>query len=471
VIVDFGTIAAVATAPGEAGIAVIRISGPEVTDIVRRIIRTGRTGPPLELDAGNSHQLFYGRALDPVTDAVLDEVMVAWMAAPRSFTTEDTAEISCHGGSVAVQSVLRAVLAAGARPANPGEFTMRAFLNGRIALTEAEAVLNVVAAQTSEGLERALDDLRGDLTRRLEPARAAVISSLAYLDASADFPDDEIPVSNVHADLSHAIGALETVLAGAKSGRLLSEGATVALVGRPNVGKSSLLNALLRSDRAIVTPIAGTTRDIVSERAVIDGIAVTLLDTAGIAISEDLIERAGIERSRRAIERSAAIVLVVDGSVAPVDADRAIASDLAARFRTGALGDVPIVLAVNKSDLGLPADQSAVIALLPEGIAAVPVSAQTGAGLGDLESAISASLRGDLANTVQPSMLSARQHAELDRALLHLREAFAALEVGFPTDVLATDVRVAARALANVTGEDIDEALLVEIFSRFCIGK
>ena len=197
----------------------------------------------------------------------------------------------------------------------------------------------------------------------------------------------------------------------------------------------------------------------------------TLLDTAGIAESADLIERAGIARSRQAIAQSAAIVLVLDGSVAPEEADCEIARDLTRRFETGALGDVPIVVAVNKSDLGATADQSAVTSLLPKGIAAVAVSAQTGAGLVDLEAAISKSLRGDLANTVQPSMLSARQHAELDRALLHLRAAREALEAGFPSDVLATDVRVAARALANVTGEDIDEAVLLEIFSRFCIGK
>jgi tRNA modification GTPase len=469
--IDFGTIAAVATAPGEAGIAVIRVSGPDVREIAERVIRVGRTGPALNLIPDNSHQLFYGRVIDPTSDHALDEVMVAWMAGPRSFTTEDTIEISCHGGMVAVQQVLRAVLAAGARPANPGEFTMRAFLNGRLDLTEAEAVLRVVSAQTAEGLERALDDLRGDLTRRLEPARAAVLAALAYLDASADFPDDEIPVSNVHHDLSRAIDALEAVLAGARSGKLLSEGATVALVGRPNVGKSSLLNALLRSDRAIVTPIAGTTRDIVSERAVIEGIPVTLLDTAGIAASADVIEQAGIERSRQAIARAAAIVMVVDGSVPPVDADLAIARDLAARFETGALGDVPLVLAINKADLGSHADQAAMIETLPEGVRAVSVSATTGEGLGALESAIADALRGDLGGAVQPSLLSARQHAELDRALLHLRAAFDALEAGFPTDVLATDVRVAARALGNVTGKDIDESLLTEIFSRFCIGK
>ena len=469
--VDFGTIAAIATAPGEAGLAVVRLSGPEVREVVARIVHAGKSGGPLVLTPEESHRLFYGRVMDPISEHVLDEVMVAWMAAPRSFTTEDTVEISCHGGNLAVQRVLRAALAAGARAANPGEFTMRAFLNGRIALTEAEAVLNVVSAQTSDGLERALDDLRGDLTRRLEPARTAVLAALAYLDASADFPDDEIPVSDVHADLGTALAALELVLAGARSGRLLTEGATVALIGRPNVGKSSLLNALLRSDRAIVTPIAGTTRDVVSERAVIDGIAVTLLDTAGIAESADVIEQAGVARSRQAIARAAGIVLVLDGSELPVEADCAIARDLSHRFDTGAFGDVPVVVALNKSDLGLAQDYSGVVDLLPARISVVSVSAQTGDGLPALELAMADALRGDLANAVQPSLLNARQHAELDRALLHLRAAFEALEAGYPTDVLATDVRVAARALANITGEDIDEALLMEIFSRFCIGK
>ncbi len=436
-----------------------------------QVVRTGKRGGPVSLSPDNTHTLIYGRAINPVSGDLIDEVMLAWMAAPRSFTTEDTAEISCHGGSVAVNAVLRALLAAGARPANPGEFTMRAYLNGRIALTEAEAVLNVVSAQSSDALTRAIDDLRGDLTLRIAPARAAIISTLAYLDASADFPDDEIEVSNVAQDIAHAINALESVLAGIRSGRLLRDGATVALVGRPNVGKSSLLNALLRSDRSIVTPIAGTTRDIVSERAVLDGIAVTLLDTAGIGDSVDPIELAGIDRSRNAMDRSAGIVFVVDGSTDLTADDVAIARTLTARFDSGALGDVPIVIAVNKSDLPDRADIASIREQLPAGIPAIPVSAQTGDGLHDLERAIAAALRGELASTVQPAMLTARQHAELDRALLHLRAAQDALESGFPTDLLATDVRAANRAIGNVTGEDIDESVLLEIFSRFCIGK
>ena len=467
----FDTIAAIATAPGEAGIAVVRISGPETVGIVSRTVASGRTGPHIHLTTENTHRLYYGRVIDPVTHNEVDEVMVAWMAAPRSFTTEDTVEISCHGGAVASQSVLRAVLAAGARPAEPGEFSLRAFLKGRIALTQAEAVLHIVSAQTSDGLHRALEDLRGDLARRITPARAAVISALAYLDASADFPDDEIEISNVHDDLMNAIESIASVLAGVASGRLLTDGATVALVGRPNVGKSSLLNALLRSDRAIVTPIAGTTRDIVSERAVLDGIAVSLLDTAGITESLDVIEAAGIARSRQALEKASGIVFVVDGGTPPTDADLDIAHIIRDRFDSGALGAVPVVVAINKADLELTADQSQVVDSLPGGIAAIPVSAQTGFGLDKLEREIANMLRGGLSTDVRPSLLNARQHAELDRALLHVRAAFEALEAGFPTDVLASDVRVAARALGNVTGEDIDEAVLTEIFSRFCIGK
>lgn len=467
----FDTIAAIATAPGEAGIAVVRISGPDTARIVERVIFHGKSGGPVLLTSQNTHTLTYGRALDPVSGHLIDEVMLGWMAAPRSFTTEDTAEISCHGGSVAVNGVLRAVLAAGARPAAPGEFTLRAFLHGRIALTEAEAVLNVVAAQTPDALERAVADLRGDLTRRIAPARTAVISALAYLDASADFPDDEIEVSDVSADLAAAMAAIEEVLAGVRSGRLLSDGATVALIGRPNVGKSSLLNALLRSDRAIVTPIAGTTRDVVSERAVIDGIAVTLLDTAGIGASLDPIELAGIERSRGAMDRATGVVFVVDGNMQPTADDLEIAHGLAHRFQTGALGDVPVVLAVNKADLGEQVDLHTLLTVLPASVKTVRVSALTGAGLADLERAIGDALRGDLAAHAQPSMLTSRQHAELDRALLHIRAAREALDAGYPTDVLATDVRAASRAIGNVTGEDIDESILIEIFSRFCIGK
>ena len=374
----FDTIAAIATASGPAGISVIRLSGADAPEIAGQVLFSGKTGAPLAFERTDTHRLFYGRAINPVDGSVLDEVMVAWMAAPRTFTTENVIEVSCHGGSVAAPAVLRALLVAGARAAEPGEFTLRAFLNGRLDLTEAEAVLQVVTAQTADGMHRALEDLQGDMARRIAPARAAVISALAYLDASADFPDDEIPVTNVADDLAAAEQALVEVLRGATSGRLLTEGATVALVGRPNVGKSSLLNALLRSDRAIVTPIAGTTRDVVSESAVIDGIPVQLMDTAGVTETDDIIERAGVERSQAALERAIGLIVVLDGSAPLTPEDRDVLTRVQKRFDSGALGALPVVVACNKSDAGVQIDVEDALEVLGHPVHVVNVSAMRG---------------------------------------------------------------------------------------------
>lgn len=464
---DAGTIAAVATPPGEGGIGVVRVSGPGAARVAAAVFRRGAAGRPVDLAAVDSHRLLHGRVVDPTTGAPIDEVLLAWMRGPRTFTGEDTVELSCHGGPVPVRETLRAVLAAGARAAEPGEFTLRAFLNGRLDLSQAEAVLAVVTARTGDGLRLALADLGGELSGRIAPAKAAVVSLLAYLDAAADFPDDEIPSGDVAGDLAAALAALEGVVAGGRTGMLYRDGARVALVGRPNVGKSSLLNALLRSDRAIVTPVAGTTRDVIAEAAEIDGIPITLVDTAGIAETTDLIERLGIERSRRAMASATAAVLVLDGSRPPDPDDLAIAGLLRDRGAGGAGGFV--VVAANKRDLPERADQSAVLALLP-GCPVVALSSVTGDGLGDLESALVTLLRGDAGQSA-PALLSARQRAALDRALLHLREADAARRAGYPMDLLAVDVRAALRALGEITGEDIDEAVLTEIFSRFCIGK
>ena len=465
--IDAGTIAAVATPPGEGGIAVVRVSGPDAARVTAAVFRRGRSGRSVDLTATQSHRLIHGWVVDPTTGGPIDEVLLAWMRGPRSFTGEDTVELSCHGGPVPVRETLRAVLAAGARAAEPGEFTLRAFLNGRLDLSQAEAVLSVVTARTGDGLRLALADLGGELAGRIAPAKAAVVSLLAYLDAAADFPDDEIPPGDVDGDLSTALGALDDVVAGSRTGMLYRDGAQVALVGRPNVGKSSLLNALLRSDRAIVTPVAGTTRDVIAETAEIGGMPITLVDTAGIAETTDLIERLGIERSRQAMATATAAVLVLDGSLPPGSDDLTIASMLRERGAGGAAEFV--VVAVNKRDLPERADQTAVIDLLP-GCTVVAVSSATGDGLADLEAALVDLLRGD-AGASAPALLSARQRAALDRALLHLREADAAHRAGFPIDLLAVDVRAALRALGEITGEDVDETVLAEIFGRFCIGK
>jgi tRNA modification GTPase len=362
------------------------------------------------------------------------------------------------------------VIGSGARHAEPGEFTLRAFLNGRLDLAQAEAVLGVISARTAEGLQLALGDLRGDLTRRLQPARDAIVALLAYLDAAADFPDDEIPATDIDADLTIARDALTAVIAGSRAGQLIRDGAQIALVGRPNVGKSSLLNLLLRSDRAIVTPIAGTTRDVVTESAVIDGLPVTLLDTAGIADTVDLVEQLGIERSRRALASAAAALLVLDGSVFPSEADLEIARTIAVRLPESNSGSAGVAVVVNKSDLPERADQSAVTALLPAA-PVVHLSCETGEGLPELERAIGRLLRSDLAEHAQPALLNARQQWAIERAMEHLQLAAATHGDGLPIDLMATDVRAALHAIGEVTGEAVDEAVLTEIFSRFCIGK
>ncbi|MBX3071115.1 MAG: tRNA uridine-5-carboxymethylaminomethyl(34) synthesis GTPase MnmE [Thermomicrobiales bacterium] len=538
---DFATIAAISTPPGVGGIGVIRISGAGAAGIASHLF-VRANGSPVDLRSVTSHRVLFGEIRDPGTGALVDEVLLTWMAAPHTYTTEDTVEISCHGGQLPLQETLRVVLAAGARHAEPGEFTLRAFLHGRLDLSQAESVLNVIDARTAEGLRLAVEDLQGELSRRIAPARQAVISLLAFLDAAADFPEDEIPGTDIDADLATAIAALDDVIAGSRAGMLFRDGAQVALVGRPNVGKSSLMNALLRSDRAIVTSIAGTTRDVITESCNIHGISVTLIDTAGIAETEDIVERLGIERSQRALATAGAAILVLDGSIPPADDDLAVARLLADRVdgghnsspppsssrakptdllasrvdrghdssplpsssrakprdllprqfseqrplssettersvggtrhdesRADAPHQAPIVIAINKRDLP-QTTQQAVIDILP-GAVGVEVSSMTGAGIADLESALAAVLGQNDVATAQPSLITTRQRAALERALTHLREAHATRIAGFPIDLMATDVRAALHAIGEVTGENVDEEVLTEIFSRFCIGK
>lgn len=459
--IDSGTIAAIATPMGEGGIGVIRVSGDGAQHVAQRIFRKPN-GKSIKLSGMKSHTLHYGNIVDG--DRVIDDVLLAWMKGPNTYTREDTIEISCHGGPLPMREVLRVALAAGARPAERGEFTLRAFLNGRLDLTQAEAVLNVIGAQTSESLRLAVSDLAGDLSTRLAPASTALVSLLAYLDASADFPDDEIETSDIEDGLTTAEAALADVIAGANSGMLYRDGATVALVGRPNVGKSSLLNALLRSDRSIVTDIAGTTRDVIRESINLNGIPATLLDTAGIVETDDPVEKIGVERSRQALATASLVAFIVDGSDTPSEDDLEIAQVLANRptdQRT------PVVMVVNKQDLAQQSQQQ-LLDVLPDA-QVVHVSANTGAGLSDVESTLHGMLTSG--ESVQPSLVNDRQRSALDRAYGHVTDAIAAHEADVPQDLLATSVRAALHAVGEVTGENVDEAVLVEIFSTFCIGK
>ena len=459
--IDTGTIAAIATPVGEGGIGVVRISGEDASAIAQRIFRKPN-GRSIDLASIDSHTLHYGNIVDG--NDVIDDVLLAWMKGPHTYTREDTVEISCHGGPLPLRETLRVALAAGARPAERGEFTLRAFLHGRLDLAQAEAVLNVIGAQTPESLRLAVNDLAGELSQRLAPASTALVKLLAYLDASADFPDDEIETSDIDDGLQQAEAALAAVIAGANSGMLYRDGATIALVGRPNVGKSSLLNALLRSDRSIVTPIAGTTRDVIRESMNLGGIAATLLDTAGIVETEDPVEQIGVERSRQALATAALVALVVDGSVAPTPDDLEIGQVLANRPPDQR---APVVIVINKHDLA-QVSQEELTVLLPD-IPIAHVSAGTGDGISDVEAVFHGVLRAGAG--VQPSLVNARQRSALDRAYAHVTDAMAAHASGVPQDLLATSVRAALHAVGEVTGENVDEAVLLEIFSTFCIGK
>ncbi|MEI7770514.1 MAG: tRNA uridine-5-carboxymethylaminomethyl(34) synthesis GTPase MnmE [Chloroflexales bacterium] len=451
------TIAAIATPPGEGGVGMVRLSGPDALAIARAIFRPARPGPL------RPYRLRYGHVVDPTTGAAVDEALCGFMRAPRSFTCEDVVEISCHGGPLPVQTSLALALAAGARLARPGEFTLRAFLNGRIDLTQAEAGLDVVRAQTAAGLALAQAQLGGWLAREVRAARAGLMECLAYITAVVDFPEDEVAAQDIGPQLRAGLAAAEGLLAGADQGMIYRQGARAALVGRPNVGKSSLLNALLRAERAIVTPIPGTTRDTLEETANLAGIPVVLIDTAGIRASDDPVERLGVERARQALLGADLALLVLDATARVGPADMAIAELTAEK---------PTIVVWNKADQGVfsagPAAPQHLAAL-----AMIATSATTGAGIDDLAQAIARALLGGAPLAAGEARLvsSPRHRDALQRAAAHLRAAAASWAEGRPADLLAGDLTVALNALGEITGESVGDDLLDLIFSRFCIGK
>ncbi len=455
------TIVATATPAADGAIGIVRLSGPQALSLLRQVFR-----PPVgPSPPWRSHQLYHGWITDPATGHPLDEVLAVHMAAPHTYTREDMVEVQGHGGSATLRLIVALFTRLGARPAERGEFTLRAFLNGRIDLAQAEAVASLVTARTPAGVRQALGQLDGRLSDEIESVRALLFDPLARIEAVLDFAEEDVPLpprATLRDALAAAAARLQTILSGAARGLLVHEGARAVLVGRPNAGKSSLLNALLEADRAIVTPIPGTTRDVLTESLNLDGVPVTLVDTAGIAAqTDDAVERLGVERSRAEIGRADVVLLVLDGAAAPSPEDAAIAA---------AIGERPGVVVLNKADLPPRYPRTAAQELL----AAAPlctVSALTGAGI--------AALRSTLTQLVVPTTTTGddlllgnvRHVAALRRAADHLAAAQETLDSAYPLDMVTIDLRGALDALGEVTGHTVTEDLLDKIFSTFCIGK
>lgn len=452
------TIAAIATAivPEQGSVGIVRVSGSEALSIARTLFHTPGQ------QAWESHRILYGLIRQPQTQQVVDEALLLIMLSPRSYTREDVVEFHCHGGIMAVQQVLQLCLEQGARLAQPGEFTLRAFLNGRLDLTQAESIADLVGARSPQAAQTALAGLQGKLAHPIRQLRATCLDILAEVEARIDFEEDLPPLdeATIQVQVTQVLAEVTQILATADRGELLRTGLKVAIVGRPNVGKSSLLNAWSRSDRAIVTELPGTTRDVVESQLVVGGIPIQVLDTAGIRETDDRVEKIGVERSRAAAQSADLVLLTVDAQSGWTEADQEIYQQVNHR---------PLILVINKTDLV----ETPAIPALPDAVAAtVKTAAALNQGIDALEQAILSTVQ---AGKIQAANLdlaiNQRQAEALLRAKLALQQVQHTIADQLPLDFWTIDLRAAIQALGEILGEDVTESVLDRIFSRFCIGK
>lgn len=456
------TISAIATAIGEGGIGIIRISGSKAMAIAGKLFisKSGKT-----VDSLLSHQVMYGHIIDPASGETVDEAILLIMRAPRSYTCEDVVEIHCHGGPVPLKRILDLTLVQGARLADPGEFTKRAFLNGRLDLAQAEAVIDIIRSKTDASLKVAVGNLSGQLSEQVRALRHAVLRMIAQLEAAIDFPEEDIEeatAADVAQLIAEAKSRLTTLLATAQTGRILREGLATVIIGKPNVGKSSLLNALLREKRAIVTDIPGTTRDIIEEYVNIGGIPLKIIDTAGIRDTADVVEKIGVERAKALVEQADLILLLLDSSAPLSPEDRAVLELLP--------GKQAIVL-INKSDL--PARlETEEVEKYTGGRLVLKISVAREEGLAALEQAIVDMVYGGQVSPGEAAFVNNVRHsAALRAALERLNDAEATIEAGMPSDCIVVDLRAAWEKLGEVTGDTVGEDIIDQIFTQFCIGK
>ena len=455
------TIAAISTPLGESGIGIVRMSGPLSEVIAQRLFIPKKT--PFSFV---SHHFHYGDLIDPENDAPIDEVLIVLMKAPKTYTREDIVEIHCHGGHFILQKALELVLGQGARMALPGEFTKRAFLNGRIDLTQAESVIDLIKAKTRESLEIAGQQLRGLLYGEMASIRERLVQHLALLEAHIDFPEEEIeaiPLAETKKDLLNRIQKLEEWISTYEEGRVFREGISCAITGKTNVGKSSLLNVLLKQERAIVTPIPGTTRDVIEEVLNIHGIPVRLMDTAGLRKAKDSIEQEVVRRAKERVADADLILLMIDGSRGLDDDDEEIFREIDSKKK---------IVVLNKRDLIPKISLKTIKGRFPND-STVQISALKSEGIGELKQAIYSSLlHRDI--RVSPEHLivtNIRHKIALSRVRKNLRDALKGLEEGGSLEFIAFEIRSALDSLGEMVGETTTEEILTHIFDQFCIGK
>lgn len=450
------TIVALATSFGEASIHVIRLSGPQASEIIN-LCFLPKTQE--RWDRQESYTLYLGNFYDG--DKIIDEVLISRMLAPHSFTGEDIIEISCHGGLFVAQKVIETCLKKGARLAEAGEFTKRAFLNGKLDLVQAEAIIDLISAKNERSADLALSQLGGGLSAKILALRETVLGTLAFIEAGIDFPEDDVEELDREAlsiRLERGINQAEDLIQGSKTGKILREGLLTVIVGQPNVGKSSLLNALMQEERAIVTDIPGTTRDEIRETVNIGGILLQLVDTAGIRKSQDPIERMGIERTWKAVEKAELILLIIQAGKELSMEEKNIIELYSER----------VIVLMNKVEL---------LDDLPEITPTkcevwVPFSVQKKIGFDFLEEEVRRRVyQGASEQSKEPLISNIRQISALRLGLEGLQNARTSLEAGIPWDMLSIDVREALEDLSEITGHNVQESLLEEIFTRFCIGK
>ncbi|VHM16147.1 tRNA uridine-5-carboxymethylaminomethyl(34) synthesis GTPase MnmE [Streptococcus pyogenes] len=453
---EFDTITAISTPLGEGAIGIVRLSGTDALAIAQSVFK----GKNLEQVA--SHTINYGHIIDPKTGTIIDEVMVSVMLAPKTFTRENVVEINTHGGIAVTNEILQLLIRQGARMAEPGEFTKRAFLNGRVDLTQAEAVMDIIRAKTDKAMTIAVKQLDGSLSQLINDTRQEILNTLAQVEVNIDYPEyddvEEMTTALLREKTQEFQSLLENLLRTAKRGKILREGLSTAIIGRPNVGKSSLLNNLLREDKAIVTDIAGTTRDVIEEYVNIKGVPLKLVDTAGIRETDDLVEQIGVERSKKALQEADLVLLVLNASEKLTDQDRALLN---------LSQDSNRIILLNKTDL----EQKIELEQLPADL--IPISVLTNQNINLIEDRIN-QLFFDNAGLVEQDatyLSNARHISLIEKAVQSLEAVNDGLALGMPVDLLQVDLTRTWEILGEITGNAAPDELITQLFSQFCLGK